>query len=288
MEVKTLNNGVKMPLLGLGVFRIDDLKETQSTVENALSLGYRYIDTASAYGNEEGVGKAIKNSSVPRDQIFLTTKLWVPDISYEGAKKALDASLKRLGTDYVDLYVIHQPYNDTYGAWRAMEEMYHEGKIRALGVDHFSPARLVDFIEFNNLKPQVDYLETHPYYQRYSENDYLKSEDILQVGFSAFGSGKFNLFQNPVLMEIANKHNKGVGQVILRWLLQRGIAVIPKTTHINRLKENLDVFDFQLTDDEMKTIKSLDSGKSIAGNRQSPQELKKILHGFVHDGADES
>lgn len=288
MEVKTINNGVKMPLLGLGVFRIDDLQETQSTVENALSLGYRYIDTASAYGNEEGVGKAIKNSAVPRDQIFLTTKLWVPDISYAGAKRALDASLKRLGTDYVDLYVIHQPYNDTYGAWRAMEEMYHEGKIRALGVDHFSPARLVDFIEFNDLKPQVDYLETHPYYQRHSENDYLRSEDILQVGFSAFGSGKLNLFQDPVLMKIASQHHKSVGQVILRWLLQRGIDVIPKTTHLNRLKENLDVFDFQLTADEMQVIKSLDSGKSTAGNRQSPQELKKILHGFVNDGADES
>lgn len=283
MEYKTLNNGVKMPLLGLGVFRINDLQETQSTVENALSLGYRYIDTATAYGNEEGVGRAIKNSSVPRDQIFLTTKLWVPDTTYDGAKKALEASLKRLGTDYVDLYVIHQPYNDTYGAWRAMEEMYHEGKIRALGVDHFSPARLVDFIEFNDLKPQVDYLETHPYYQRYPENDYLKSEDILQVGFSAFGSGNFNLFQNPVLMEIANKHHKSVGQVILRWLLQRQIAVIPKTTHVNRLKENIDVFDFQLTDDEMKAIKSLDSGKSIAGNRQSPQELKKLLHSLLHD-----
>lgn len=275
-----LNNGVKMPMLGLGVFRIEDPKECEETVYQALKAGYRYIDTATAYQNEEAVGRGIKRSGVPREELFISTKLWVTDTNYEGAKKAFQKSLDLLGLDYLDLYIIHQPYNDYYGAWRAMEELYQAGKIKALGVDNFRQDRMADFIHFNKIKPQVNYLETHPFHQRSDELEYLNSQDIAQVAWSPFAAGQFDIFKNEVLNRIADNHGKGLGQVILRWLFQRGIVSIPKTVHISRMKENMDIFDFNLSDEEMNQISKLDNNSSVAGNRETAKEVNSFFDAF--------
>lgn len=280
MKYKMLNNGVKMPMLGLGVFRIEDPKECEETVYQALKAGYRYIDTATAYQNEEAVGRGIKRSGVPREELFISTKLWVTDTNYEGAKKAFQKSLDLLGLDYLDLYIIHQPYNDYYGAWRAMEELYQAGKIKALGVDNFRQDRMADFIHFNKIKPQVNYLETHPFHQRSDELEYLNSQDIAQVAWSPFAAGQFDIFKNEVLNRIADNHGKGLGQVILRWLFQRGIVSIPKTVHISRMKENMDIFDFNLSDEEMNQISKLDNNSSVAGNRETAKEVNSFFDAF--------
>lgn len=280
MEYITLNNGVKMPMQGLGVFRIDDPNECKETVYQAIKAGYRYIDTAKAYQNEAAVGRGIKRSGVPREELFIATKLWVTDANYEDTKKAFEKSLKLLGLDYLDLYIIHQPYNDYFGAWRAMEELYQAGKIRALGVDNFRQDRMADFIYFNKIKPQVNYLETHPFYQRTDELEYLNSENIVQVAWSPFAAGQFNIFKDDTLNKIAEAHNKSVGQVILRWLFQRGIASIPKTTHISRMNENMDIFDFNLSDEEIDRIAQLDTDSSVARNRETAKEVLDFFDAF--------
>ncbi|AUI72311.1 aldo/keto reductase [Companilactobacillus alimentarius] len=287
MEFKTLNNGVKIPMLGLGVFRINDPTECEEAVYQAIKAGYRFIDTATAYQNEAAVGRGIKRSGIDRKELFISTKLWITDTNYEGAKRGLNNSLRRLGLDYIDLYTIHQPYNDYYGAWRAMEELYEAGKIRALGVDNFRQDRLADFIEFNKIKPQVNLLETHPFYQRQAETDFLKSENILQIAWSPFAAGQFGIFTDQTLIKIAKNHGKSVGQVVLRWLMQRGIAAIPKTSHISRMKENLDIFDFELNNDEMNSIGELEQGKTVAGNRETAKEVREFFDAFSQLNTDE-
>lgn len=224
MEFITLNNGLKMPAIGFGVYKITDLRECEEAVYQALKNGYRLIDTASAYENEEAVGKAIKRSDIPREEIFVVTKLWITDTNYSGAKKGLEKSLQRLGLDYVDLYIIHQPHNDYYGAWRAMEEMYQTGKVKAIGVDNFTQARLADFIEFNNIRPAVNLVEVNPFYQRQEDLDYLNEKNIQMEAWSPLASGNKNLFTNKTLLQLAQKYNKSVAQIVLRWLYQRGIV----------------------------------------------------------------
>ncbi|MFC6260062.1 aldo/keto reductase [Levilactobacillus fujinensis] len=280
MDYRTLNNGVKMPMIGLGVFRITDVAECEEAVYQALKQGYRYIDTATAYENEEAVGRGIRRAGTPRDELFIATKLWLTDANYEDAKLGFESSLRRLGLDYIDLYIIHQPYNDYYGAWRAMEELYQAGKIKALGVDNFRQDRLADFIQFNDIKPQVNYLETHPFYQRQDELDYLNSQDILQVAWSPFAAGQFDIFNNPTLTAIAKVHGKSVGQVILRWLLQRGIGSIPKTSHLDRMRENLAVFDFNLSAAEMAQISLLDANKTVVGKRETAKGVLAFFDDF--------
>jgi len=280
MDYRTLNNGVKMPMIGLGVFRITDDAECEEAVYQALKQGYRYIDTATAYENEEAVGRGIRRAGIPRDELFIATKLWLTDANYEDAKLGFESSLRRLGLDYIDLYIIHQPYNDYYGAWRAMEELYQAGKIKALGVDNFRQDRLADFIQFNDIKPQVNYLETHPFYQRQDELDYLNSQDILQVAWSPFAAGQFDIFNNPTLTAIAKVHGKSVGQVILRWLLQRGIGSIPKTSHLDRMRENLAVFDFNLSAAEMAQISLLDANKTVVGKRETAKGVLAFFDDF--------
>ncbi|SFU69518.1 Aldo/keto reductase [Pustulibacterium marinum] len=274
MEYIKLNNGVTMPMLGFGVYQMNDLAECEKSVTDAIQAGYRLIDTASKYGNEEAVGKGIKNSGVAREELFITTKLWLQDAGYEHTKKAFELSLKNLGLDYLDLYLIHQPFNDVYGSWRAMEALYKEGKIRAIGVSNFRPDRLMDFILYNEIKPAVNQIETHPFNQQIENNQFLTDNDILHQSWSPFGQGKLNVFENELLNNIAKKHNKSVAQVVLRWMIQRGIVVIPKSVHLKRIKENINVFDFKLDDTDMKDIKSIDTGKSTFKNHTDPEVVK--------------
>lgn len=278
MEYITLNNGVKMPLIGFGVFRITDTKECEENVYQAIKAGYRLIDTAAAYENEEAVGRAIKRSGVPREELFVTTKLWITDTNYQGAKKGLQNSLKRLALDYVDLYLIHQPYNDCYGAWRAMEEMYSEGKVRAIGVDNFTQERLADFIMFNKVKPAINMIEVNPFYQRQKELEYMKEKGVQMEAWSPLGAGKESLFQNEILLSLSRKYNKSIPQVILRWLLQRGIVSVVKTSNLKRMNENIDIFDFKISDDEMKVISSIDTNQSCFDLRVTGNEVEKFLN----------
>lgn len=287
MEYMTLNNGVKMPALGFGVFRIADEKECEETVLRAIQAGYRHIDTASAYGNEEGVGKAIARSGVPREELFITTKLWVTDTNYDKAKIAFYTSLKKLGLDYVDLYLIHQPYNDYYGAWRALEELYAEGKIRAIGVDNFTQERLADFITFNKVKPAINLVEVNPLYQRHKDLSYMQEKQIQMEAWSPLAAGKDNLFENQTLLALGKKYNKSVAQIVFRWLFQRNIISIAKTSNFNRMKENLDIFDFVINNKDMQVISSLDTKQScfptrITGNDVEVflQQTKNSLKGF--------
>lgn len=272
-----LNNGVSMPKIGYGVFRMTDRDECENAVVQAIQAGYRLIDTAAAYNNEKAVGKALRRCGIPREKLFVTTKLWIPDISYEGAKRGLAASLERLGLDYLDLYVIHQPYHDCYGAWRALEEMYAEGKIRAIGVDNFTQDRLADFIFWNKVKPAVNLLECNPFFQREDEKNYLDSQDILMQAWSPLTAGQKNLFENTVLIQIAENHRKSVAQVVLRWLSQRGIVPIVKTSNLQRMKENLDIFDFTLTDEEIKQIAGLDTGHTCFAPRYTGPAVEEFL-----------
>ncbi len=274
MKNVTLNNGVEMPILGFGVYQMNDLKECERSVLDALEIGYRSIDTAAAYHNEEAVGKAIKNSGVPREELFITTKLWIQDAGYEKAKKAFETSLKKLGLDYLDLYLIHQPFNDVYGSWRAMEELYKEGKIRAIGVSNFRPDRLMDFILYNEIVPAVNQIETHPYFQQIDNQKFLKENKVQHESWSPLGMGKLNVFEDKLLLAIAAKHNKSVAQVVLRWLIQRDIVVIPKSVHKNRIEENFNVFDFTLTEQEMEQIKTLDQNASSFKNHTDPEVVK--------------
>ena len=236
MKYVTLNNGVKMPILGFGVFQIEDAKECEEAVYNALKTGYRLIDTAAAYKNEEVVGRAIKRSGIPREEIFVTTKLWVSDVNYEKAKLAFETSLKKLDLEYIDLYLIHQPFNDVYGAWRAMTELYKEGKIKAIGVSNFYPDRLLDFIMNNEVVPAVNQVETHPFNQQIKANEIMKEYGVQIESWGPFAEGKNGIFTNEILSEIGKKYNKSVAQVVLRWLIQRDVVVIPKSVRKERIE----------------------------------------------------
>lgn len=271
MIYHTLNNGIKMPALGFGVYQITDQNECRQAVINAIKAGYRLIDTAQAYGNEEAVGSAIKASGVAREELFITTKLWVSDVTYERTKAAFYNSLNRLELDYLDLYLIHQPFNDYYGAWRAMEELYREGKIRAIGVSNFDMGRIADLIAFNDIPPAVDQIECNIFNQRHSDELYLKSKNITMESWAPFAEGKNNLFRNPTLIQIAEKYGKSVAQVILRWLLQRGIVCIPKSIKPDRIVQNIDVFDFELTEADCEAINALDQKKSAFFDHSDPK-----------------
>ena len=284
MEMKkniTLNNGVKMPPIGYRVFRMTNLEECENAVVQAVKIGYRLIDTAAAYENETAVGKAIKRVSaegiVQREELFITTKLWITDTTYEKAKEGFKRSLDRLGLDYVDLYLIHQPYHDYYGAWRALEELYEEGKIKSIGVDNFTQDRMADFLFFNKVRPAVNMIECNAYFQREDERKYLREQNIIMQAWSPLAAGKEDLFSNEILCEIAQKHQKTVAQIILRWLVQRGIVPVVKSANPVRMKENLDVFDFVLSEGEMKQIASLDTGHSYAAARNTGRAVTEFL-----------
>ena len=282
MLYKTLNNGVKMPMLGFGVFQVTDPEECRKAVLCALENGYRSIDTAQAYGNEEAVGQAIKDSGIPRDELFITTKLWITDVCYEGAKKAFAASLEKLGLDYLDLYLIHQPYHDYYGAWRAMEELYKEGRIRAIGVSNFYPDRLVDLCVNAEIIPAVNQVECHPFFQQKDALKVMKEYGVQPEAWGPFAEGKNNFFQNPILAEIAAKYGKSVAQVALRWNVQRGVVVIPKSVHKERIQENFNIWDFELSDKDMETISDMDIGHSEIINHFTADTAKWLNELKIH------
>ncbi len=283
MQYVKLNNGIEMPLLGFGVFQIPDNTECERVVTDALAAGYRLIDTASAYFNEEGVGKAIAKSGIKREELFVTTKLWIQDAGYENAKKAFQVSLNKLGLDYLDLYLIHQPFNDYYGSWRAMEELYEEGKIRAIGVCNFYPDRLADLCLNSKIKPMINQIECHPFFQQTEAIDTMKEFGVLPEAWGPFAEGSKGIFSNPVLSEIASKYNKTTAQVILRWNTQRGVVVIPKTVRKERMIENFQIWDFELSNDDMQKICSMDTGKSEIINHYTANTAK-FLNGYkIHD-----
>lgn len=273
METKILNNGVEMPVLGFGVYQVEEAI-CERCVYDAIAAGYRSIDTASAYLNERAVGRAIRRSGVPREELFITTKLWVQDAGYENTKRAFAGSLERLQLDYLDLYLIHQPFGDVYGSWRAMEELYREGKIRAIGVSNFQPDRLVDLILHNEVIPAVNQVETHPFCQQTEAAAVMAAEGVQIESWAPFAEGRNNLFGNEVLVTLAAKYRKSVAQVVLRWLIQRGVVVIPKSVRPERMAENIDVFDFTLAPEDMERIASLDTGQSCFLSHRDPETVK--------------
>lgn len=270
MQTVKLNNGLDMPLLGFGVFQMSDAAECERAVIDAIETGYRLIDTAASYQNETQVGNAIKQSSVARDALFVTTKLWLQDTHYEGAKAQFERSLNRLQMDYVDLYLIHQPYGDVHGAWRAMEELYEAGKIKAIGVSNFQPDRLADLIAFNKVVPAVNQIEVNPFHQQLHAVPWMKSRNIQPEAWAPFAEGKNGLFQHPVLTAIGEKHGKSVGQVVLRWIFQRGVVSLAKTVRKARMEENINVLDFELSSDEMNRITALDTATSAFFSHRDP------------------
>jgi 2,5-diketo-D-gluconate reductase A len=272
----TLNNGVEMPILGFGVFQIPDPEECERSVADALAVGYRLIDTAAAYGNEEAVGKAIRASGIPREEIFVTTKLWIQDQGEERAKAAFERSLQRLGLDYLDLYLIHQPFGDVYGSWRAMEGMLRDGRVRAIGVSNHQPDRVMDLIVHNEVVPAVNQIEVHPFQQQVEARAFLQENGIQIQAWAPFAEGRNDMFTNPVLEEIAGKHGKTVAQVILRWQIQRGVAVIPKSVRRERIEENVNVFDFELAPEEMESIATLDTKTSLFFDHRDPAVVKML------------
>ena len=276
MQTVTLNNGVKMPVIGFGVYQVPDAEECENAVYEALMTGYRLIDTAAGYLNEEAVGRAIKRSGVPREELFITTKLWVQDAGYESAKLAFAKSLKKLQLDYLDLYLIHQPFGDYYGAWRAMEELYREGKIKAIGVSNFLPDRLMNLIVHNEIVPAVNQIETHPFYQQTETTAFLKDQGVQHQSWAPFAEGRGNLFGNEALTSIAEKHNKSVAQIVLRWLVQREVVVIPKSVRKERIVENFDIFDFELSADDMEQISTLDTRESLFLSYHDPEVAKMM------------
>lgn len=273
----TLSNGVTMPQLGFGVFQVPDLAECETAVTAALQAGYRLIDTATAYQNEAAVGRAIAKSGIARDQLFITSKLWVSDFTYEKAKRGIDASLERLGLDYMDLYLLHQPYGDVMGAWRAMEEAYHAGKIRAIGVSNFYADQLKNLELTMSVKPVLNQIEVNPWYQQPTEVQFNQGENVRVEAWAPFAEGKHGVFTDPTITQIAQAHRKTTGQVILRWLLQRGITVIPKSVHPEHMAENLNVFDFELTDAEMTTLSGLDRQESQFFDHRDPVTIEQIF-----------
>ncbi|MGG3157754.1 aldo/keto reductase [Priestia megaterium] len=274
MQKVMLNNGVEMPILGFGVFQMNDANECEQAVYEALMAGYRLIDTAASYQNEKEVGRAIKRSGVPREELFITTKLWVQDTGYENTKKAFAKSLERLQLDYIDLYLIHQPFGDVYGSWRAMEELYREGKIKAIGVSNFYADRLVDLITHNEVVPAVNQVETHPFCQQVESAKLMKENNVQIESWAPFAEGKNDIFQNEGLVSIAEKHNKSVAQIILRWLTQRGVVVIPKSVRKERIIENFNIFDFELSQEDMEKIATLDTEESLFFSHRDPEMVK--------------
>lgn len=274
MKTRVLNNGVEMPVLGFGVYQITDARQCEQSVYDAIVEGYRLIDTAAVYENEEAVGRAIKRSGVAREELFITTKLWIQDAGYHSAKRAFENSLERLRLDYLDLYLIHQPVGDIYGSWRAMEELYNEGRIRAIGVSNFHPDRLIDLIIHHTVIPAVNQIETHPFCQQTEAATFLSDNTVQLESWGPFAEGKNNIFQNEVLTAIARKHGKTVAQIILRWLIQRGIIVIPKSVHKERIAENFHIFDFELSSHDMNEIATLDTGMSSFIDHRDPQAVK--------------
>ena len=274
MENVILNNGVEMPILGFGVYQVPDPNECETSVFEAIKAGYRLIDTAQAYGNEEAVGKAIKKSGVARNELFITTKLWVSDVSYDKAKNAFEKSLKKLGLDYLDLYLIHQPYGDVHGAWHVMEELYKEGKIRVIGISNFQPDRVMDMIVFNEVVPAVNQIETHPFNQHIENQKFLVENKVQIESWGPFAEGRNDIFKNELLASIGKKYTKSIAQVILRWLTQRGIVAIPKSVRKERIIENFNIFDFKLSSEDMAAIATLDAGKSLFFDHRDPAIVK--------------
>ena len=283
MEYFTLNNGVKMPALGFGVYKVPDPAEAERAVTDALECGYRLIDTAASYLNEEAVGRAIKGSGIPRDEIFVTTKLWIQDQGYDNCLKAFDTSLKKLGLDTLDLYIIHKPYGDYYGSWRAMERLYREGRVRAIGVSSFWIERLADLFTNNEIMPAVNQVETNLWHQQKALNGFMNQYGIQHEAWAPFAEGNNDIFNTRVLKEIGLKYGKSTGQVMLRWLLQRGIAAIPKTVHKERMKENIDIFDFTLTDEDMERLSELDTGRSTIYDEMDPTAALHFGTKKIHD-----
>lgn len=280
MEKVTLNNGVEMSILGFGVYQITDEVQCEQAVLDAIVTGYRLIDTAMAYHNEEAVGRAIKKCGVPREEMFITTKLWLADAGYEKTMKAFETSLKKLGLDYLDLYLIHQPVGDVYGSWRAMEELYKAGKIRAIGVANFMPDRLVDLVLNNGIAPAINQVEVNPFCQRIVDQEVMEKKGVQIQSWGPFAEGCNGLFQNETLKTIGEKYSKSIAQVVLRWLIQRGVVCIPKSVHKERIEQNFDVFDFTLTDEDMESIASLDTGKSCFFSHYDPAIIE-MLCGLV-------
>jgi len=274
MQKIKLNNGIEMPILGFGVYQITDAQECENSVLDAINAGYRLIDTASAYGNEQAVGNAIKRSGVARNELFITTKLWISAAGYEKTKKAFEKSLTNLGLEYLDLYLIHQPFGDVHGSWRAMEELYNEGRIKAIGVSNFQPDRIMDLMVFNKVLPAINQIETHPFNQQIENQDFLTENNVQIESWGPFAEGRNDLFKNEVLVSIAKKYNKSVAQIVLRWLTQRGVVVIPKSVRKERIIENFNIFDFQLNNDDMDAIKTLDTGKSLFLDHRDPAIVK--------------
>ena len=274
MEYVKLNNGVKMPILGFGVFQIPDAIECEKCVLDAFEVGYRLIDTAASYGNEEAVGNAITKCGIAREELFITTKLWIKSEGYKLTKDAFEVSLKKLQIDYLDLYLIHQPFGDVYGEWRAMEELYKEGKIRAIGVCNFHPDRLMDLITHNNIIPAVNQIETHPFNQQIASHQFLQENHIQIQSWGPFAEGKNDIFQNEILGSIGKKYNKTIAQVTLRWLIQRDIVAIPKSVQKHRMKENFDIFDFQLSPNDLALIRTLDTNTSSFFDHRDPAMAK--------------
>ncbi len=283
MEYTVLNNGVRMPLEGFGVFQVSDLAQCEQVVIDAIASGYRLIDTATAYMNEEAVGAAIRKSNVPREELFITSKLWVQDATYEGAKQAIDTSLAKLGLDYLDLYLIHQPMKDYLGAYRAMEEAYREGKLRAIGVCNFYPNRLCDFCESVEIIPAVNQVELHPFFQQEDALQLMHEYGVQPQAWGPFAEGKHGIFTHPLLSEIGEKYGKSAAQVALRWNVQRGVVVIPKSVHKERMEQNIDIWDFMLSEEDMKRIAELDLGHSEIVDHSDPQFVRMLHKMNIHD-----
>lgn len=283
MEYATLSNGVKMPMEGFGVFQVPDPEQCENAVLEALNAGYRLIDTAAAYMNEEAVGRAIKKSGINREEIFVTIKLWVQDFGYEPAKKAIETCLTKLDTEYIDLLLLHQPMGDIYGAWRAVEEAYEAGKLKAIGVSNYYPHVLTDFCTTVRIKPMVNQVELHPFFQQENALENMKKLGVQPEAWGPFAEGKFGIFTNPVLEAIAQKHNKTVGQVILRWNVQRGVIVLPKSVHKERIIENFNIWDFSLDDEDMKEIATLNRDKSEIVDHFNPAFVEMIKNLKIHD-----
>ncbi len=274
MQFTTLNNGVTMPMLGFGVYQMNDAAACEAAVAEALRVGYRLIDTAAAYGNEESVGRAIAKSGIPREEIFVTTKLWLSDAGFDKTRLAFQRSLDRLQLDYLDLYLIHQPYGDVYGAWRAMEELNEAGRIRAIGVSNFHPDRVMDLMLHNRTAPAVNQIETHPFCQQIEAATFLHENGVQIESWGPFAEGRNNLFSNPVLSAVATKYQRSIAQIVLRWLLQRGVVAIPKSVRPERMAENFDIFSFELDANEMAAIAALDTGKSVFFDHRDPAVVK--------------
>lgn len=276
MQYTTLNNGIKMPMVGFGVFQIPDQEDCQKVVEEAIKVGYRLIDTAQVYGNEEAIGKAVKASGIPREEFFITTKLWISDFGYDSAKIAFDESLKKLDMDYIDLYLLHQPVGDIFGAWRALEELYREGKIRAIGVSNFMPEQFANLAIFNAVTPAVNQVELHVFNQKQEQQDYLASKGVQIESWAGLAAGQFDVFNNSTLVKIAKKYNKKTSQVMLRWQLQRGIVSLSKSATPSRIAENFAIFDFELSKDDMAQIATINTDTTLFDDYHSPSAVEML------------